>query len=769
MRNSRGLLAIVYMLTLLWISAAQDATAQPSNWPASISGDNGFHDLGRAIALEPGFPKNGSDVDKARYVHGRLPEIAKTYGLTAATPSRPHKSLATGATRLFDEYFGGGDSENTGSLKGALATGNCGEWSYAFSQILGGAGVVSRVVYGDKSPAPGSSWGHGGTDTTIIVEERTGDNEISRRVFDAYRSAWEGDSGAPTDRSTKFYSDLPLTETDKLPRDFAAGTPSFQNAVNKPFFKDATSERLLPDVPEKFRPGSPASAARQLRGKVRADLNAAAKMIAEAEEALSSAREKLQQAQSECSKARQAVAALETATKSVAIAERMVGAASNARNKAPTLADLRAIRESAREAFGELRELRTRTKSFVDEACKIASMTSSMSAREPYRSSQWEKANSLVEYARTLADAASEIMVRAREKVAEAVAAESRRAAAHARCEEARESLDSARRAFDTASSHLAVAKSACASGTVKLAQALGDDQRAQERKGSALVALANIKAATTSSLPEPDKSEILGQASQLINRAVKISPLPAEGADVIMLSQRRLDAVQPEVARASESLARLEQLFSLCNSIAQATGSSSDAMGAADAGLALMQEIQRLMATAKACAETAETASSTKGNVLRADTNDTVKSCAPAVDSEAQKKALHARIAEYLKFRKDGGDHWHPDHTMRAGYSVGPAQLKATAMEMAAMTRLVDDYHAAYQRYWAHHEGQRPRLMQAIKDAEREKDFTSANSLRQDLARLDSQAGMARDEDVRNADDEFKAAMKRAREMCSQ
>lgn len=141
--------------------------------------------------------------------------------------------------------------------------------------------------------------------------------------------------------------------------------------------------------------------------------------------------------------------------------------------------------------------------------------------------------------------------------------------------------------------------------------------------------------------------------------------------------------------------------------------------------------------------------------------------SCTPAADSRMQKEALHARIGQYLKFRKDGGDQWHPDHTMRAGYSVGSAELKATPLELAAMAKLIDDYHAAYQRFWAHHEGLRPQLLKAIKDAEQRRDYPESSRIQQELRRLDGEASKAREEAIRRADEEFKAAIKQARALC--
>jgi hypothetical protein len=97
----------------------------------------------------------------------------------------------------------------------------------------------------------------------------------------------------------------------------------------------------------------------------------------------------------------------------------------------------------------------------------------------------------------------------------------------------------------------------------------------------------------------------------------------------------------------------------------------------------------------------------------------------------------------------------------------VGSAELKATPLELAAMAKLIDDYHAAYQRFWAHHEGLRPQLLKAIKDAEQRRDYPESSRIQQELRRLDGEASKAREEAIRRADEEFKAAIKQARALC--
>jgi hypothetical protein len=226
-------------LLLVFLVRAVGLAQAATHWPASISGPTGFQDLGKAITKDPGFPAKGSEAEKARFVFSKLPEIARTYDFEAGSGGLMSNTVI-GVCRMK------GDPEGADSLKGWSGWGNCGEWSYAFSEILGGAGVESRVAYGDKKGGTGYSAGHGGTDTMVIVEERTPDGAISRRVFDPFRAAFHGTDDRPTAGTVAAWSDRPLTDNDKLPRD--AGQTSWQSdpRINKPFIKDATSQSPLP-------------------------------------------------------------------------------------------------------------------------------------------------------------------------------------------------------------------------------------------------------------------------------------------------------------------------------------------------------------------------------------------------------------------------------------------------------------------------------------------------------------------------------------------
>lgn len=233
--KTRSLLCLMLIL-----ATASPSTATPPGWPASISGDSGFADLGRAIKNEPGFPANGTEIDKARYVFSRMQNVAQSYGLKSGSGGLV-SNIAIGLYRLRN------DPEGAQCLKGRVGWGNCGEWSYAMSEIFGGAGVNNRVAYGDKSGGTGSSLRFSGTDTMVIVEERSPDGKVSRRVFDPFRAAYHSDTSQPTPTSLQEWGDMPLTDYDKWKDETRQ---SWQNSIVplKPFIKEAStqSELVLP-------------------------------------------------------------------------------------------------------------------------------------------------------------------------------------------------------------------------------------------------------------------------------------------------------------------------------------------------------------------------------------------------------------------------------------------------------------------------------------------------------------------------------------------
>jgi hypothetical protein len=243
-RGSYGLLLACGAAVL---AASTSVLAAPnSTWPASIATTQGFNDLGKAIANSQSFPRTGTDVDKAGYVFRQLPAIAKKYGLKPGSGSKL-SDLVIGLYRKF-----GTDPENADSLKGKAGWGNCGEWTYAFSEVLDGAGVLSRVVFGDKSGQGGEFAGSfTGTDTTLYVEEVLTDGRTSRRVFDAFRAVYHGKDYVPTPETLRTWGNVPLQDTDKLARDQQI---SWQRNVGKPYVKDASTLEVLPPRPRRAPP-----------------------------------------------------------------------------------------------------------------------------------------------------------------------------------------------------------------------------------------------------------------------------------------------------------------------------------------------------------------------------------------------------------------------------------------------------------------------------------------------------------------------------------
>jgi hypothetical protein len=224
------------------------ARAQPAGWPASIQTPTGFQDVGRAIASERGFPSDAPDVEKARFIFLRMPAVAQAYEIKSGSANLVSQAVI-GLWRL-----GPADPENAEALKSCIGWGNCGEWSYAFSEILKGGGVNSRVAYGDSSGSAGSSLSFNGTDTIVIVDEWSPKRDkTSRRVFDAFRSAYHSGTSQPTDATIKKWGDVALTDADR----WADEPPviSWQTMVGKPFVKDAGTQTVFVAVGSRLQPG----------------------------------------------------------------------------------------------------------------------------------------------------------------------------------------------------------------------------------------------------------------------------------------------------------------------------------------------------------------------------------------------------------------------------------------------------------------------------------------------------------------------------------
>lgn len=205
--------------------------------------------MGKAIGEEAGFPKNGTPREKARYVASRLPEIARSYQLSAGTGS-VISSAVVGIVRKADDFarllWGGGDKENAAPLKSS-GTGNCGEWSYAFSEILDGAGVDNQVVFGDDNPEPGASSKFTGTDTAVLVQERDPSGRLTSRIFDPFRSAYHNtETRRPSEKTAAEWNDLPLSDRDKTDADKKSGRETWKDdLIGKKHVKDAGNELVI--------------------------------------------------------------------------------------------------------------------------------------------------------------------------------------------------------------------------------------------------------------------------------------------------------------------------------------------------------------------------------------------------------------------------------------------------------------------------------------------------------------------------------------------
>ena len=142
------------------------------------------------------------------------------------------------------------------------------------------------------------------------------------------------------------------------------------------------------------------------------------------------------------------------------------------------------------------------------------------------------------------------------------------------------------------------------------------------------------------------------------------------------------------------------------------------------------------------------------------------IGNCDIPKDFAVQKRALHARIKKGNAFREDGGGQWNPTFVMRAGYSVGSEQLKATALALNAMSDLVGGYEQCYAKFWSFMEGELVQLTKA-RDAAYKKSWAEGQRLNEILGKRKAEAASALNTCIIDSDNTFKAAMKIAQELC--
>jgi PDZ domain len=109
------------------------------------------------------------------------------------------------------------------------------------------------VVFADASCEPGVSWGFGSNDTTVIVEERSKDGGISRRVFDVFQAAYKSPTGIPTAATLREWGDLPLTDEDRWQGERVSW---LSDGVDKPCVKDGVTETRLDDPTARTTPST---------------------------------------------------------------------------------------------------------------------------------------------------------------------------------------------------------------------------------------------------------------------------------------------------------------------------------------------------------------------------------------------------------------------------------------------------------------------------------------------------------------------------------
>jgi hypothetical protein len=156
------------------------------------------------------YPKNESELKRALFILEKMDILAKSYNLSATDVNDIRsidlkslkafafdyglKGLAGDLLANLPDYVLGDTADIFADLKGdrplrIWGSGRCGNWSYAFKQILDGAGIKNaQVVYGaykDKSISKSSSWGFGNTDTAVRIKDDEND-----KILDIFRLIW---------------------------------------------------------------------------------------------------------------------------------------------------------------------------------------------------------------------------------------------------------------------------------------------------------------------------------------------------------------------------------------------------------------------------------------------------------------------------------------------------------------------------------------------------------------------------------------------------
>lgn len=600
---------LVSGLLLVCLVGAVGLAQAASHWPASISGPTGFQDLGKAITKDPGFPAKGSEAEKARFVFSKLPEIAKRYDLEAGSGS-----LASQAWIGLGRF--GSDPENVGGLKGCAGWGNCGEWSYAFSEVLGGAGVESKVAYGDKSGGTGAGLGHGGTDTMVIVMERTPDGALSRRVFDPFRAAFHGKDWRPTAGTVPVWTDRPLTDNDKLPRD--AGRTSWQSdpLISKPFIKDANSQDLLPphepiDVQTQRLTGRRDADRKKREDEARRKEEEERKRKA-AEEAqrkaalgaaIKQANELIAAARAAAGRAQTAIAAAKNAAAAGANASSAAGAAEAAAQQAKGAVDaarsacarvvsegvIDAARARAEGAAGDVGALYQEVVDLAKEACQAAAQVQKASNVDARRILT-TKAEALVARAQSRAASAQAALERAQTEAGQAALQNANRQAARQQGEAAKAALATARGQLSASQGAMNGYEASVTSAQGQMAAAQTEIGQMEQNKKAALGVLSPF-------LSEP-------QAQMLVPVINGVAAPSVEGLDQqLQSSLTMIQQARGRIQAAVQQLSAWEGSFAACDGLAPTDSLAQAATAAASTAELFMPKIATAAGRAAQCA----------------------------------------------------------------------------------------------------------------------------------------------------------------------
>jgi tetratricopeptide (TPR) repeat protein len=288
----------------------------------------------------------------------------------------------------------------------------------------------------------------------------------------------------------------------------------------------------------------------------------------------------------------------------VQAAERIVSEARNACTQAPTLAEMAAAAKATVAEADFARERLAGTRSFTDEACRIATLIAP-DDRDPYRTNRQQKVDSLTSNARDLAGMAERAADRAASKVAQILAMEERRLDARRKWETARNAIDPAIVTANYALSEISGVLARADAYAALLDKAEQHAAEAARLRKRALELIDRLHQRSMSRFTSEQERTLLAETvGPLLEACKNIEiPSPDSARKTVAESRERIEAAASKVRQALERANGLEAMLAACASLAGPMGDVvREAQGAADAARRSQQEAQALVAAAERC-----------------------------------------------------------------------------------------------------------------------------------------------------------------------